>query len=186
MADDRQLLENYAQRGDVASLTALAVAHSRWLQALLRGLLPSEEDAEDAVQETWLRVIRSAASYRGGNVRAYLARIARSVAVDRFRKSGQPLVPLDAPTSNGETLGETIADGAPAPDAAFETLATSAEVRARVRSLPRPQRDVLLLRLEGELTFREIAEQLGIPLGTALTWMRTATETLRHQLAKKP
>lgn len=182
MADDRQLLENYARGGDTAALTELAVAHSRWLQALLRGLLPSEADAEDALQESWLRVIRHAGGYRGGSVRAYLARIARSVAIDRFRRIGRPLVPLDAPTTNGETISETIADAAPTPDAAFETSATSSEVRAHVRALPRGQREVLLLRLEGELTFREIAEQLGIPLGTALTWMRTATETLRRQL----
>ena len=52
------------------------------MQAFLRGLLPTAEDAEDAFQETWVRVVKSAGKYRGGKVKPYLAVVARSVAIE--------------------------------------------------------------------------------------------------------
>lgn len=182
MPDDRQLLEAYSRRGDLESLSALVVAHSTRLLALLRGLLPSKEDAEDALQETWMRVIRSCGSYRGGSVRAYLACIARSVAVDRLRRSDAPAVRLDEEDEDGGTAADWLEAAGPTPDRAFETRATAADVRIAIRALPMRQREVLLLRIEAELTFQEIADELGIPLGTALTRMREATERLRKTL----
>ena len=157
MTDDARLLLDYAKRGDVKSLSSLVVRHSKWLAAYLRGSTSSEADAEDAVQEVWVRVIRSCGSYRGGSVRAYLARIARSVAIDRFRR-GRPMVSVDATDGEGAVLAETLADGAPAPNAAFESRATSEDVRRAVRALPENQREVLLMRIEAELSFKEIGK----------------------------
>ena len=170
---------DYARHGDVKSLSALVARHSRWLLAYLRGLSPTEADAEDATQETWMRIIRSCGSYRGGSVRAYLTKIAHSVAIDRFRRKGET-VSVEA----GEIapLVETLADDAPGPDERFECHATADDVRRAVRLLPEGQREVLLMRIEGELPFREIAEIMGIPLGTALTWMHMATRQLREKL----
>jgi len=182
MPDGSQLLLDYAHRGDLASFSALVTAHAKWLLAFLRGLLPTEADAEDAVQETWMRVIRSCGSYRGGSVRAYLSQVARSVAVDRFRRSGAPTVSLDEAGEDGEPTSVELPDGAPTPDVRFETRATAAEIRATVRRLPWRLREVFLLRVEGELTFREIADQLDLPLGTILTRMRSASARLRKEL----
>ena len=112
MPDDAQLLEAYARRGDVESLSALVSRHAVWLKALLRGLLPGASDAEDAFQEVWVRVIRSAGTYRGGSVRAYLARIARSAVVDRHRRE-LPTVSLDIPAEDGETPLEDLPDERP-------------------------------------------------------------------------
>ena len=182
MSDDGQLLLDYARGGDVKALSALVVAHERWLLAFLRGFTSSDQDAEDAFQETWMRVIKSCGSYRGGSVRAYLARIARSATIDRFRRAGRPMESLDAVDDDGGSLSETLADGAPSPAGVFESAATSEDVRRAVRTLPRGPREVLLMRIEGELPFKEIADVLGVPLGTALTWMHTATVRLRRLL----
>lgn len=184
MIDDAQLLLDYARRGDVKSFSALVGRHSKWLIAYLRGIAPTLADAEDAVQEVWMKVIRSCGSYRGGSVRAYLTRVARSVAIDRFRRNGRPTVSVDAVGADGTSLSETLTDGAPPPDAAFECRATAEEVRRAVRLLPENQREVLLMRIEAEMSFREIAEALGIPLGTALTWMHVATLRLKKELGK--
>ena len=183
MAEDSQLLQRYAREGDVRSLSELVTAHTRWLMAYLRGALPSEADAEDAFQETWMRAIRFCGSYRGGSVRAYLAQVARSVAMDRFRDRGVSPVSLDA--GDEASPAAHLADGAPAPNATFELRATSEDIRRAVRALPARWREVVLLRIEAELTFQEIADQLGIPLGTALTWMRAATLRLRKTLGEK-
>ena len=184
MTDDSRLLLDYARRGDVKSFSALVARHSNWLTAYLRGVTPTLEDAEDAVQEIWARVIHSCGSYRGGSVRAYLIRIARSVAVDRFRRAGRPAISVDDIGAGGTTLAESLPDDSPAPDAAFESRATAEDVRRAVKGLPENQREVLLMRIEAELSFREIAETMGIPLGTALTWMHAATLRLKKELGK--
>lgn len=185
MADDRQLLAKYANEGDVRSLSELVAVHTRWLMAYLRGALPAESDAEDAFQETWMRVIRFCGSYRGGSVRGYLARVARSVVTDRFRRGGPPSVSLDAASDDEDAPSADLVDGAPSPGESFELRATSEDVRRAVRALPERLRDVVLLRIEGELTFQEIADELGVPLGTVLTWMRSATARLKKTLGEK-
>lgn len=184
MTEDAQLLSDYARKGDVASFSALVIRHSKWLTAYLRGVTPTLADAEDAVQETWMRVIRACGSYRGGSVRAYLTRIARSVAIDRFRLARSPTVSVDAVDEDGLVLSDVLPDTAPAPDAVFECRATADEVRQAVRGLPEGQREVLMMRIEAELSFREIAETMGIPLGTALTWMHAAKLRLKKELGK--
>ena len=184
MTDDARLLLAYAREGDVKSFSALVVRHSQWLAGFLRGLVPTAADAEDAVQETWVRVIRACGSYRGGSVRAYLARAARSVVVDRFRRGRHLVASIDAMGEEGAALSEAVVDGAPPPDAAFKSRATAEDVRRAVRALPEGQREVLLMRIEAELPFSEIAEELGIPLGTALTWMHAATLRLKRELGR--
>ena len=183
MDEDSELLFAYSRRGDSQSLAALVRRHSAWIQALLRSLLPDAADADDAFQETWIKIIRSASSYRGGNARAYLAAAARSVAIDRLRRAGRA-VSLDDEGEGAEAAANAAAAG-PNPGEAFESKATSEEVRRAVRTLPEGQRQVLLLRIEGDLAFREIAAELGIPLGTALTWMRAATQRLRKMLGER-
>jgi RNA polymerase sigma-70 factor (ECF subfamily) len=184
MEEDAELLFAYTRSGDVKSLAALVRRHSVWMQALLRSLLPVAADADDAFQETWMKVIRSASSYRGGKVRAYLAMAARSVAIDRLRRGGRT-VSLDAEDGEGAAVEASATAPGPTPGERFESEATSEDVRRAVRALPEGPRQVLLMRIEGELTFKEIADELGVPLGTALTWMRTATQKLREMLGEK-
>ena len=178
MSEDSELLFSYARRGDVQSLSALVRRHSVWMQAFLRGMLGGTPDADDAFQNAWMRVIKSAGGYRGGNVKAYLVSAARSAALDLLRRRGRT-VSLDADTEDGVAAAE-VPDTAPLPGERFESKATAEEMWAAVRTLPEGQRQVLLMRIEGEMTFREIADELGIPLGTALTWMRKATERLKR------
>ena len=186
MEGDSELLFAYSRRGDVESLSALVRRHAVWMQAFLRGLLPTAEDAEDAFQETWVRVVKSADKYRGGKVKPYLAVVARSVAIDRLRQMGR-LVSLDAEDGEGASAAERLPDESPSPDERFESKATAEDVReavGAVRALPDGPRQVLLMRIEGELSFKEIASELGVPLGTALTWMRTATLKLKEMLGE--
>ena len=173
MEEDSELLFAYSRRGDVESLSALVRRHAVWMQAFLRALLPTAADAEDAFQETWVRVV--------SKVKPYLAVIARSVAIDRLRRTGR-VVSLDVDDEEGSSAAERIPDAAPSPRERLEAKATSEDVREAVRALPEGPRQVLLMRIEGELSFREIASELGVPLGTALTWMRVATLKLKKML----
>ena len=181
MEEDVQLLFAYARRGDVQSLAALVRRHATWMQALLRGMLPVAADVDDVFQETWMRVIRAAPRYRGGMVKPYLATVARSAAIDHLRRT-RAVVSLDDEEGEGAAAAVAVAAEGPAPGEAFELQATSDDVRRAVSTLPEGPRQVLLMRVEGELSFREIAAELAIPLGTALTWMRSATLKLRRML----
>lgn len=156
---------------------ALVSEHATWLSAFLRSLTRSEADAEDAFQEVWLRLIKQGGLPEGASARAYLARTARSVVVDRYRREGSEEV--------AEIDDEAMASSDPAPDARHEAEDTRAKVRAAVRALPLKLREIVMLRVEAELTFAEIAESLQLPLGTVLTRMRTATERLKTVLEEK-
>jgi RNA polymerase sigma-70 factor (ECF subfamily) len=180
MEEDVQLLFAYARRGDVQSLAALVRRHATWMQALLRGMLPVAADVDDVFQETWMRVIRAAPRYRGGMVKPYLATVARSAAIDHLRRT-RAVVSLDDEEGEGAGAATVAAEG-PAPGEAFESQATSDDVRRAVGTLPEGPRQVLLMRGEAGLSFREIADELAIPLGTALTWMRSATLKLKRML----
>ena len=181
MEEDVQLLFAYARRGDVQSLAALVRRHATWIQALLRGMLPVAADVDDVFQETWMRVIRAAPCYRGGMVKPYLATVARSAAIDHLRRT-RAVVSLDDEEGEGAAVAATAAGEAPTAGEAFESQATSDDVRRAVSTLPEGPRQVLLMRVEGGLSFREIADELAVPLGTALTWMRSATLKLRKIL----
>ena len=185
MSEDGQLLLGYARRGDVRSLSALIERNARWLKGFLRGLTPSDADAEDAFQDTWMRVIRSCGAYRGGSVRAYLATIARSVVIDRFRRNGRPTVSIDSGDGGDAASVDALVDESPSPGALVEKSVTAEDVRRAVRTLPSGQREVVLMRIEGEIPFKEIAETMGIPLGTALTWMHAATDRLKGIFEKE-
>ena len=183
MSDDGQLLLNYARRGDLASLSALISRHGVWMMVLLRGILNSASDADDAFQDTWIRVIKSSSRYQGGNVKAYLATIARSVAIDLLRKRGRDMRLELLSAGDNEQLIE-IPDPSPAPDERFELTATADDVRRALADLPEGPRQVFLMRVEVGLSFRDIAEAMAVPIGTALTWMQTAKVKLKEVLGR--
>ena len=162
-----------------ASISALVALHGKWLMAFLRGL--AGEDAEDAFQETWMRLLRLRVELREETVKAYLVKTARSVAIDRFRRR-HPTESLDVVDERGESAAEEIADPSPSPAKRFESKATAREVREAVAELPFNWRQVVMMRIEGEMEFKDIASELGVPLGTVLTWMHRATDELKRKI----
>ena len=182
MSNDSLLFENYVRRGDLESLSALVFRHSVWMLALLRGMLNSASDADDAFQDTWIRVIKSADRYKGGNIKSYLAIVARSVAVDFLRRRGRDMRFEPLVNENDEAI--EIPDSSPTPDERFESLARSDDVLRALADLPEGPRQVFLMRIEAELSFREIAETMDIPIGTALTWMQSAKVKLKKILGR--
>ena len=175
MGLEENLLADYSRRGRVESLSALVSSSAAWMLAFLRGMLGSEHDADDAFQNVWLRVIKSRSSYKGGSAKAYLAKIAHSVAIDMLRKKGR------LPDLLGEEsmLEECISPN-PDPGHVYESVSISGDVKAAVAGLDIREREVVLMRIEGELSFKEIAAELSLPLGTVLTRMRKATAKLKR------
>lgn len=177
MLEDEELIAAYVQRGDVKSFSALVVRHSPWLTAFLRGMLGDPLEAEDALQEMWLKVIKSIWRFRGGSVRCYLLRAARSAAYNRFQSRRRPEV---AGWVDSETV--EVRDPAPGPARRSETKELVAQTRSAIAALPAHAREVMLMRIEGGLRYEEIARELGVPLNTVHCWMHRARETVKKSV----
>lgn len=180
MGTEEDLLADYSRRGRVESLSALVSSNAVWMLAFLRGMLRSDHDAEDAFQNVWLRVIKSASSYNGGSVKAYLTKIARSVAIDMLRKKGKYREEPDDESVVNEYPSEEFN-----PAEAYEISSNLVDVRKAIEALEMREREIVLMRIEGELSFKEIAAELSLPLGTVLTRMRNATMKLKKFLKEK-
>lgn len=136
---------------DPDALETIYRAARRELFVFAYGILRQREAAEDAVSETMVRLYRCAGRYRpAGNGRAYLYRICRNAAMEQLRHHSRQK-PEEAPEPAPQT-------GTDSDDRLY--------LEQLLGSLTAPQRQVLILRYFGDLTFREIAVVLGEPEGT--------------------
>lgn len=181
--EDDALIARYRDAGDVAALDALVRRHTDMLTRYLRGMLNAAADVDDAFQEVWLKVVRRPDAYRNSNFRGWLIRIAHNVAIDRYRRQ-RPTASLDAEGEDGGSLSDTVASGEASPRGVLAEADTLEWIARRVRALPDTQREVFLMRVAGELSFKEIAAALGVPLNTALGRMHYAVTRLREELNK--
>lgn len=140
--------------------------------------LAGRERADDLFQEVWLKVLNNSGRYAArGKPASWLFKIAHNAALDDFvkrRRDGDRLDP--------EGGLEGFADGAPGPAEALERDEGRLRVDAAIEGLPLEQRKVFLLREYGRMPFKDIAAELDIPLGTALSRMNYALEKLRAAL----
>jgi RNA polymerase sigma-70 factor (ECF subfamily) len=145
------------------------------LLAYVRRGFGSQIDAEEIVAETFARAADNIAAVSASERKdLYLLTVARNLCRDAFRRRRPNLI-------SDDQLRER-----PSPVAAPGDNAVAAEDRQRlldaVARLPPAQREVVVLRLSTDLKFEEIADLLGIPLGTALSRMNAAVRHLRKDL----
>ena len=175
--------------GDTAAMETLFLRYRQSVYSWLLRMTGDAAEAEDIYQDVWLKVIRHAADYRSGNFRAWLWQIVRNKTTDRMRKMSPSLI-LDSPISAEGESEETIVDQL-SDDRAADALMQIEEVERRrvvceaIEALPMAQREVILLRVNGELPFKEIADMLATPIGTVLARMHKAVKSLKDTLAKK-
>ena len=173
--------------GDGLAMEALFGRYRKPVYAWLLRTAPDHAEAEDLYQEIWLKVIRGVDSYEAGNFRAWFWRVVRNTAVDRARKHlATPI--LDEPLRNeadAETRVEQVADEtAVSALARMEAAERQSVLRRAVDGLSARLKEVVLLRIHGELEFREIAQMLGLPLGTVLGRMNLAVRKLREAVGE--
>ncbi|MBU0641357.1 MAG: sigma-70 family RNA polymerase sigma factor [Planctomycetes bacterium] len=176
-----------AKRRDATALETLVEVYSPRVFGLLYRLTGARQTAEDLLQETFLRVVRTIDSYEhSGKFEAWLFRIAANLARDRARRLRRrgPTASLEA---GGSDVGEPAKLGTAAPEEERpdqRLLRREAEQRLRgsLAQLSDAEREIVLLRHFSELSFREIADILGVPLGTALARAHRALNRLRNLL----
>jgi RNA polymerase sigma-70 factor (ECF subfamily) len=160
-----------------AEFEALVMRQSRFVFRVAYAILRNSHDAEDAVQETFLKLYRNntwkgmAARAEIRDERAFLARAAWRIAVDRLPKA-QPAQPEYEPASN-----------APTPEQEAIAADWTATIQSMVDALPEELRQPLALSTLDELNSRQIAAILGLPEGTVRTRLMRARQMLKQKLA---
>ncbi len=166
-------------RGDEAALAELYDRFGRVAYGLALRIVRDATLAEDAVQDAFLAAWRTAASFDPGRGKTstWLLTLVHRRAVDVVRREERRRAdPLDAePLASGESTDETA-----------ELLAERRRVQTALAKLPPDQRQALELAYYGGLSQSELAERLGVPLGTVKSRMYVALARLRDLLAEPP
>ncbi len=145
---------------------------------LARWLTRSEQDAEDVVQEAYLRALRFFGSFRGGDGRAWLLAIVRNASHDWLRRTGTP----DTTTPFDEEIHGTD-DSPETPEMLLIQQADRDLMRREIEMLPLAWREVLILREFEGLSYKEIAGIAGIPIGTVMSRLARARARLHDRIS---
>jgi RNA polymerase sigma-70 factor, ECF subfamily len=145
---------------------------------LARWLMRNEQDAQDAVQEAYLRAFRFFPGFRGGDARAWLMKIVRNACYTILRTNSS----MRDATEFDETVHVPDSQ-APNPEQAALQNDNDSSVRQAVEGLPTGFREVLILREIEGMSYKEIAEITGMPTGTVMSSLSRARGRLRQALA---
>jgi RNA polymerase sigma-70 factor, ECF subfamily len=170
-ASDRALAEAVARHGDERAFRVLYGRHTpRLYQFLLRMLAGSVHDAEDVVQDTWVRAVERLDGFRWeSQLSTWLIGIGANLCRDRLRRRAR---------RRALTSAELVGNGATPPRGAEERI----DLERAIALLPAGYREVLLLHDVEGLTHGEIATRLGIAEGTSKSQLFFARRTMRRLL----
>lgn len=183
---DIELAERAASGDDVA-FESIMRRHNRLLFRTARSILKSDAEAEDALQEAYLRAWRALATYRSeSKLSTWLVRIVINEALGRLRRSSAQVIALD--TALESTDPDTQASMHDDPNQRPEQAAMRMQIRrlmeARIDTLPEAFRTVFMLRAVQELSVEEVATALQLPEATVRTRYFRARGLLREGLSR--
>jgi RNA polymerase sigma-70 factor (ECF subfamily) len=158
-----------------------ALPHLDDVYTLARYLMRSAADADDAVQECYLRAFRHFDGFRGEATKPWLMAILRNVCRAEFaRRAGT----AGEAAELAEDALPLWQEPASSPETAILRQRDSATVRALIEALPAPFREAIVLRDINDLSYREIAEVVGAPIGTVMSRLGRARSMLREAWLK--
>ena len=145
---------------------------------LARWLTRNEHDAQDVVQEAYLRALRAFDGYRGGDARAWVLSIVRNTCYTWLHRRGALPAATDDPA-------EVPDDPAAGPEANTIRRADAQLLRDALQDLPLEFREAVVLReLEG-LSYKEISDIAGVPLGTVMSRLARGRKQLQHLVLQR-
>jgi RNA polymerase sigma-70 factor, ECF subfamily len=183
---DEDLMVAY-QQGEVRAFEVLLTKHRKPIFNFILRFVGDKETAEDVLQETFMRVIRGAETYkRQAKFTTWVYTIARNLCVDMSRRrKHRKHASLDAPIGSDDNAG-TLLDVVPSADMSSERQTINkqlhAEMQRAIDGLQEDQREVFVLREFMDMPFKEIAEVVGVSENTIKSRMRYALEKLRLEL----
>ena len=180
--EDAQLLAAY-RAGDAEALSGLVEKYKRPLFGFILRFSEGREEADEIFQEVWIRAIKNMNRYHHKNLLSWLFRIAHNLMIDRVRRR-KPFFSLDTPANeDGASLGEQLATVRLGPDDETGGRELGRRIEAAAAQLPVEQREVFWLRMQADLSFKEIAKIQKCSINTALARMQYAVSKLRKELA---
>ncbi len=184
-ADELADLIRRAKARDPTAYDALIECYSTRLYGYLFRLTGSGHDAEDLLQELFVRVVKMIGRYEhDGRFDAWLFRIATNLVRDRVRRTRAAPCPAGG-EGGGDGLTRVCSDAEDADPSRRLRLAEDTDrLRWALNQLSGPEREVILLRHFSDLPFREIAEIMDTPLGTALARAHRGLQRLRQLMSE--
>ncbi len=179
---DRQLLKDYVQ-GNKGAISILIDRHSKRVLDYIRMMVKDDEIADDIFQETFIKVVRFIDDGRytdNGKFLSWVLRIAHNQVIDHFRQARQQNNVTEADAGYDILNTRRFADTTVEDRLVSEQIET--DLRKLIGKLPEEQRDVVMMRYYGELSFKEIAENTNVSINTALGRMRYALINLRKMI----
>jgi RNA polymerase sigma factor (sigma-70 family) len=166
-----------AQEHELASFEAMMLPHMDAAHNLARWLLRNEQDAQDVVQEAYLRAFKSFGGFHGSNGRAWLLTIVRNTSYTLLKKNQA----ADFTTFDEEI--HVAGDESASPASILEHGEDANLIREAMDALPAEFREILALRHQEGLSYKEIAEIAQIPPGTVMSRLARARAKLKEYLA---
>ncbi|MFT4521759.1 MAG: RNA polymerase sigma factor (sigma-70 family) [Bacteroidia bacterium] len=181
---DRALIKQYIQ-GNEACLEMLINKHQNKIFTTIILIVNDQYIAEDLFQETFIKIIRTFKNGKyneEGKFLPWAVRIARNLAIDYFRKKKR----MPTITSNdGEDIFRTFQVAQENREEEMIRDQREKTLREIINMLPDEQKEVLVLRHYGDMSFKEIAELTNVSINTALGRMRYALNNMRKIIAEK-
>ncbi len=173
--------------GDKNALRQIYEAYIKLIYVVILDIVKRREDAEDITSEFFIKLIRVAGTYRkGSSHKAWLVQIARNMAIDHMRKSSHEMLELGENDSESDEKTSGVIERHGAKERQQSTEAKSLlkeDMKQAMKYLKPEEKQVIDLKLVGDFKFKEIAEQLGKPIGT-VTWLyNEGIKKLRRCLA---
>lgn len=171
------LIKDQARDADAGNFEQVVMPHLDAAYNLARWLLGNQNDTEDVVQEAYLRAFKFFSGYRGGNARAWLLAIVRNTTYSFLEKNRA--------NEGVEEFNEEVhsADlSAPQAEMALLQAADARALREALEGLPVNFREMIVLRELEDMPYKQIAEIMGIPIGTVMSGLARGREKLRERL----
>jgi RNA polymerase sigma-70 factor (ECF subfamily) len=169
-----------AETAELASFEEAMLPHLDAAHNLARWLLRNEQDAQDVVQEAYLRAFRSFAGFHGTNGRSWLLAIVRNTSYTLLKKNRA----ADLTASFDEKIHASGQESA-SPATILEHAEDAELIRNAMEELPAEFREIVALRHQESLSYNEIGEILKIPIGTVMSRLARARGKLKEYLAAR-
>jgi RNA polymerase sigma factor (sigma-70 family) len=156
-----------------------ALPHLDDVYTLARYLLHNTADADDAVQECYLRALRYFDTFRGTEIKPWLFAILRNVCRGEFARRSRATLAMDDTTDDTEDAVPLWQEEQASPETEMLHQRDTEAIRRLVAELPDPFREAIVLREVNELSYSEIADVVGVPIGTVMSRLARARSMLR-------
>lgn len=181
--DDRQLVLKCREMHEQA-YQDLMRRYEGYIYRLCHNFSGTREDALDLTQETFLRVFQGLDTYQLNRpFKPWLRQVAVNTCIDFLRKRSTDILFLDQPIAEGHV---TLADSLSSPEdpiTEIEWQETGHFLREAINNLPQSYRLLIILRHQEGMSYQEIAQETGVPLGTVKTHLFRARAALRKELS---